>query len=74
MSCMLSVLVQQCSSTSNRAVRVIRAAVLNSRFKCSSGACEEIEGVKEISENFQNLFKKIQQSYLMLLGAGLHYK
>ena len=47
---MISVLVQQCSSTSNPAARMIRAAVLNSRFKCSSGACVEIEGVLEISD------------------------
>ena len=38
------------SSTSNPAARKIRAAVLNSRFKCSSGACGEIEGVMEISD------------------------
>ena len=51
MSCMILVLVQRCSSTSNPAARMIRAAVLNRRFKCSSGVCVEIEGVVEISEN-----------------------
>ena len=47
---MMTVLVQQRSSTSNPVARMIRAGVLNSRFKCSSGACVEIEGDMEISE------------------------
>ena len=50
MSCMMSGLVQQCSSISNPAARMLRAAIFNSRFKCSSGACVEIEGVMEVSE------------------------
>ena len=54
MSCMISVLLQQCSSTSNPAARMIRAVVLNSRFKCSGGDRDEIEGVTEISEKFRN--------------------
>ena len=58
---MISVLVQQCSSTSNPAERIIRAAVLNSRFKCSSGVCVEIEGDVEISEK-KSEFQKIQHS------------
>ena len=73
MSCMMSVLVQQCSSTSNPAARMTRAAVLNSRFKCSSGACVEIEGVMEISQKKTELKKYSSTKYLlMLLGAGLH--
>ena len=47
---MISVLVQQCSSTSIPAARMMRAAVLNRCFECSSGVCVEIEGVMEISE------------------------
>ena len=36
--------------TGDSAARMIRAAIFNSRFWCSSGACVEIEGVMEISE------------------------
>ena len=66
MPCTISVLVQQCSSISNPAARMIRAAVmlylvLNSRFKCSSGAWEEIEGVMEISNN-KSKFQQVDYS------------
>ena len=59
MSCMMPVLVQQCSSTSNPATRVIRVAILKSRFKCSRGACVGIEGAMEISKITK--FQKKQQ-------------
>ena len=54
MSCIISVLVQQRSRTSNPAARMIQAAVLNSRFKRSSDVCVEIGSVMEISENSWN--------------------
>ena len=77
MFCMISVLAQQCSSTSNPAARIIRAAVLNSRFKCSSGACEEIVGVMEISEKIRNS-KKYSSStsccWVLACTSHLDYK
>ena len=51
------VLVQKCSSTSNPAARMVQAAALNSRFKCRSCACIEIEGVMEISDFFFKVLK-----------------
>ena len=65
---MISVLVQQCSSTSIPAARMIRAAVLNSCFECSSDVCVEFEGVMEISE--KNKKQKIQQYEVPLDAAG----
>ena len=70
MPCMMSVLVQQCSSTSNPAERMIRAAVLNSRFKYSSGGCVEIEGVMEISEKNRNSERYRSMKYLLMLRGA----
>ena len=67
-----AILVQHCGSIGNPAARMIRAATLSSRFKCSSSACGEIGGVMESSEKIRNS-KKYSSTDLvvwMLLRAG----
>ena len=70
MTWIMPVLVQQPSSTSISAVRMIRAAIFNIRFKCNSGACVEIEGVAEISEFIRNT-KKYSSTDFDSAGCGL---